>query len=155
MLLHREGGDAVPPRSTSGGGQGIAGGRKTFLYGSAIFGLAVISIVLFSHKGVYNIYRLGQERTRLERENARLAEENARLARTIDRLQNDPEMIQDLIRRELNYVKNNEVIIQLPDETGMRPVAGAAPPPPAKAPMNPAGPPLKSKKASSKPHNSP
>jgi cell division protein FtsB len=117
--------------------------------------VAVISIVLFSHKGLYNIYRLSQERTRLERENARLGEENARLARTIDRLQHDPEMIQDLIRRELNYVKKNEIIIQLPDETGKKPVAGEVPLPPAKAPINTAGSRSKGPKASAKPHSTP
>ncbi len=145
----------MPPESTSGGGPGIAGGRKTFLYGSVIFCLAVISIVLFSHQGLYNIYRLSQERTRLERENVRLAEENARLARTIDRLQNDPEMIQDLIRRELNYVKKNDIIIQLPDETGRKPVAGAVPPPPAKGRMGAAGAPLSAKRTSAAPHSTP
>ena len=84
---------------------------------------------------MYKIYRLKQERARLERENARLAEENLRLARTIDRLHHDPEMIQDLIRRELNFVKKNEIIVQLPPEQEKEPAAGALllpnPPPPA------------------------
>ncbi len=110
----------MPPESTSGGGPRITSRRKTFALCSAIFSLAVVFIVLFSHQGLYKIYRLRQERARLERENARLAEENNRLARTIDRLHHDPEMIQDLIRRELNFVKKNEIIIQFPGE-GRRP----------------------------------
>ena len=48
-------------------------------------------VLLFSHRGFYQIYRFRQERLQLEQENARLAAENARLARTIDRLQHDPE----------------------------------------------------------------
>jgi hypothetical protein len=49
-----------------------------------------------------------------------LAEESARLARTIDRLRRDPEFIQDLIRRDLNFVKKNEIIIQLPGAEGVK-----------------------------------
>ena len=150
----------MPPESTSGGGPRITGGRKTFLYGSAIFGLAVIFIVLFSHQGFYKIYRLRQERTRLERQNAELAEENARLARTIDRLQHDPEMIQDLIRRELNFVKKNEIILQLPREGVNQPVAGAVlSPARSPAPKEPSGPAgasrLKAKKTPGAPRKTP
>jgi cell division protein FtsB len=74
----------------------------------------LVFLVFFSHRGLFKIYHLRQERNRLELENRRLAEENNRLAKTIDRLHNDPQMIQDLIRRELNFVKKNEIIIQLP-----------------------------------------
>ncbi len=74
----------------------------------------LVFLVFFSHRGLFKIYRLRQDKNRLEVENRRLAEENNRLARTIDRLHNDPQLIQDLIRRELNFVKKNEIIIQLP-----------------------------------------
>ncbi len=69
----------------------------------------------------------GKERQALEQENSRLAAENARLARTIDRLQHDPEMIQDLIRRELNFVKKNEIIFQLPPDRQSNPAEAPAP----------------------------
>jgi cell division protein FtsB len=83
-------------------------------------GVITILVVLFSHRGLYQFYRFRHERQHLEQENARLAVENARLARTIDRLQHDPVLIQDLIRRELNFVKKNEIIFQFPPE---KPVA--------------------------------
>jgi len=76
----------------------------------------MVLVILFSHRGLYQIYRFRHERVRLEQENARLAVENARLARTIDRLQHDPVLIQDLIRQELNFVKKNEIIFQFPPE---------------------------------------
>jgi len=85
----------------------------------------LVFLVFFSHRGFFKIYRLRQERNRLEAENHRLTEENARLARTIDRLHNDPQMIQDLIRRELNFVKKNEIIIQLPTPEKDNPVKAA------------------------------
>ncbi|MDD2901988.1 MAG: septum formation initiator family protein [Syntrophales bacterium] len=93
--------------------------NRRFLMGVAAFvGLALAFLVVFSHQGLYRIYRLRQERQAVEQENARLMAENTRLARTIDRLQHDPEMIQDLIRRELNFVKKNEIIVQFPPKPG-------------------------------------
>jgi cell division protein FtsB len=98
-----------------------APGRKSharLLKGLALgLGFLLVFLVIFNQRGVYQVYNLRQEYMRLEQENARLAEENTRLARTISRLQNDPEMIQDLIRRELNYVKKNEIIVQLAPAT--------------------------------------
>lgn len=115
----------MPPESSAGGGPWITGRRTALVLGSLFSGLALLFLIFFGHQGLYKIYRLKQERARLEQENARLAEENTRLARTIDRLHHDPEMIQDLIRRELNFVKKNEIIVQLPPEQEKEPAAGA------------------------------
>jgi len=102
------------------------------------FGLVLAVLLFFSHRELYEIYRLRQEKTQLDAENHRLAEENLRLDRTLDRLHQDPEMIQDLIRRELNYVKKNEIIIQLPASEQRQPVKAAIIPErfPAKAQGN-------------------
>lgn len=113
---------------------------QKLLAGAALtLGVVLALGLLFSHRGLYQIYRFGQERIRLEQENARLAAENARLARTIDRLHHDPEMIQDLIRRELNFVKKNEIILQLPpggqDKTAPSPATAKAAPPAATSPQ--------------------
>jgi len=93
---------------------------RLLLGGALALAVALFMALIFSHRGPYQIYRFKAERQRLEQENARLAEENDRLARTIDRLQHDPEMIQDLIRRELNFVKKNEIIFQLPPNLGVK-----------------------------------
>jgi Septum formation initiator len=77
----------------------------------------MVLMILFSHRGIYNVYRFHHEWLRLDQENSRLATENDRLARTIDRLQHDPEYIQDRIRQELNFVKKNELIFQFPPES--------------------------------------
>ncbi|MBM4293704.1 MAG: septum formation initiator family protein [Deltaproteobacteria bacterium] len=94
---------------------------KLLLGGVLVLGMVVFLVLIFSSRGPYQIFRLNAERQRLEQENARLTAENERLARTIDRLQHDPEMIQDLIRRELNFVKKNEIIFQLPPNLGPKP----------------------------------
>ncbi|MGO9619811.1 MAG: FtsB family cell division protein [Desulfobaccales bacterium] len=97
-----------------------------------ILGGMILVMVFFSHRSLYQIYCSHQEQLRLDQENARLAEENARLARTIDRLQNDPAMIQDLIHRELNFVKKTEIIFQLPPGQSQH---SASPSPPAGGPL--------------------
>ncbi len=92
---------------------------------SLAVGLLLVVLILFSHREMYQVYHQKQEKSRLDAEIHRLSEENLRLARTIDRLHHDPEMIQDLIRRELNFVKKNEIIIQLPPSEKDQPVKAA------------------------------
>jgi cell division protein FtsB len=95
--------------------------------------LGVSLVFMCGYRGPLKMFLLRQERVHLEQENARLMAENARLARTIDRLQHDPEFIQGLIRQELNFVKKNEVIFQLPPDglhtkTGVQSAVTAAVP---------------------------
>jgi len=96
--------------------QRFGGGYKLLAGILLAMGVVLALVILFSHRGVYQNYRLRHERLRLEQENARLAAENARLARTIDRLHHDPVLIQDLIRKELNFVKKDEIIFQFPPD---------------------------------------
>lgn len=97
------------------------------LWGAALaLGLALFFVFL-NHQGLFDIYRFRKEKTHLDQEIAKLTAENDRLARTIDRLQHDPQMVQDLIRRELNFVKKNEIIFQLPPETGAAPLPPPVP----------------------------
>lgn len=110
-------GSAVAP----GGNSKARFSTKLVALVTLALGLVLVLLVFFSHRGLYQIYRLRQEKSNLSAENQRLAEENARLARTIDRLNHDPEMIQDLIRRELNFVKKNEIILQLPPQKEDKP----------------------------------
>jgi cell division protein FtsB len=101
--------------------QKVGGGHKLLMGVALTLALGLALLTMFSHRGLYQTYRLRNERLRLEQENSRLAAENERLARTIDRLHHDPVFIQDLIRKELNYVKKNDIIFQFPPEN---PVTG-------------------------------
>jgi cell division protein FtsB len=115
--MHRSlvGGDMTSP-SSSVETQKVGGGYKLWAGIALVMGVSMVLVILFSHRGIYNVYRFHHEWLRLDQENSRLATENDRLTRTIDRLQHDPEYIQDRIRQELNFVKNNELIFQFPPE---------------------------------------
>ena len=128
------GGDMTSPRA-SVDTQRFGGGYKLLAGIAVTMGVVMALVILLSHRGLYQIYLLRHERLRLDQENTRLAAENARLARTIDRLHHDPVLIQDLIRKELNFVKKDEIIFQFPPdkpETASKladPNNGKAPPP--------------------------
>jgi cell division protein FtsB len=134
MLRSLVGGDMTSP-SPSVETQKVGGGYKLLAGIALIMGVAMVLVILFSQHGFYNVFRFRQDWLRLEKENVRLAAENNRLTRSIDRLQHDPEYIQDRIRQELNFVKNNELIFQFPPEKpGTAPhltatLNGEAPPP--------------------------
>jgi len=115
--MHRSlvGGDMTSP-SPSVETPKVGGNYKLLAGIALIVGVSMVLVIMFSHRGFYNVFRFRQDWLRLEQENARLAKENDRLGRTIDRLQHDPEYIQDRIRQELNFVKKNELIFQFPPE---------------------------------------
>jgi cell division protein FtsB len=85
------------------------------------------SLLLFGNKGLFHLYKLRQEREQLAQTNVNLKDENERLVKIIDRLQNDQEFIEDTIRKELNFIKKNEVIYQLQPEVGSGPKVTKAP----------------------------
>jgi len=78
-----------------------------------LVGLGLAGTLVFGNKGLYHLYKLSQERDRLLRTNQTVKAENERLWKTIERLQHDQEMIEDMIRRELHYIKPDERIYHL------------------------------------------
>ena len=121
MLRSLVGGDMTSP-GPSVETPKVGGSYKLLVGIALIVGVSMVLVIMFSHRGFYNVLRFRQEWLRLEQDNVRLAAENDRLARTIDRLQHDPEYIQDRIRQELNFVKQNELIFQFPpDKPGTAP----------------------------------
>jgi cell division protein FtsB len=83
--------------------------------------------LLFGNKGLFHLFKIRQERERLLQTNLNLKDENERLVKIIDRLQHDQEFIEDTIRKELNFIKKNEVIYQLEPEVGSGPRVTQAP----------------------------
>jgi cell division protein FtsB len=74
-----------------------------------VFLALAMSYVCFTESGLYKLYRLQQEKTRLEEEIQNLREGNACMAEQTDLLKNDRETVERAIREKLRMV--------LPDDT--------------------------------------
>ncbi|WP_449244560.1 FtsB family cell division protein [Desulfobacca acetoxidans] len=132
-LPHAKRGSKSPVGGSNPSPMGKISGGRLYWVLLALLGLALGATLLFGNKGLYHLYQLRQERERLFQANLSLKDENERLVKTIDRLQNDREFIEDTIRKELNFIKKNEVIYQLAPEVGSGPKVTQAPalgPPP-------------------------
>jgi cell division protein FtsB len=111
-------------------------GGKMFWVVFLFLTLSISGWFIFGNKGLYHLYQLRQEREQLLQANLTLKDENDRLVKIIDRLQHDQEFIEDTIRKELHFVKKNELIYQLEPEVGSGPRVTQAPalgPPPSPA----------------------
>nr|NIQ93608.1 septum formation initiator family protein [Desulfuromonadales bacterium]NIS39941.1 septum formation initiator family protein [Desulfuromonadales bacterium] len=71
--------------------------------------IAMLALALFGEKGVLRAYKLSRERQLLEEELRHLQKDNEELRREIDLLRNDLEYLEDVARRELGLVKDDEL----------------------------------------------
>jgi len=76
---------------------------------------SMLLFILFSDKGLSDLFKLKSERDRLMNQNVQLKKENDTLYRTIERLRNDPEYIESVARKELGMIKKDEVILKPKD----------------------------------------
>ena len=81
----------------------------------SIAGLLLAALFLFtivSEHGLVDLNLLRQENNSLLDNNARLTRENLSLSVEIDRLENDPDYIEDVARRELGMIGKDELILK-------------------------------------------
>jgi cell division protein FtsB len=76
----------------------------------AMFGLMLV--ITFGDNGLLELSRMRVTLHTLVTDNERLVQENARTYRTIERLQKDPAMIEDVARRELGMIRDDERIFK-------------------------------------------
>ena len=77
---------------------------------TAMFGLMLV--VMFGDNGMVELRQLRRTHQVLVNENARLTQENTRMYGSIDRLQNDPDYIESIARRELGMIRPDELIFK-------------------------------------------
>lgn len=73
---------------------------------------ALFCFTIFSEHGLMDLNLLKQERDSLQENNEQLARENLSLSVEIDRLENDPDYIEDVARRELGMIRKDELILK-------------------------------------------
>jgi cell division protein FtsB len=73
---------------------------------------ALFFFIIVSEHGLADLIFLKQERSRLVEKNDRLTRENLSIGIEIDRLKYDPEYIENIARKELGMIGEDEVILK-------------------------------------------
>jgi cell division protein FtsB len=77
----------------------------------------LLLVVILGDKGWVELRRLQHTHQALIKGNTLLTQENSKMYDTIDRLQNDPEYIENIARRELGMIRSNELIFKFNSES--------------------------------------
>ncbi|MBI3625338.1 MAG: septum formation initiator family protein [Candidatus Rokubacteria bacterium] len=83
---------------------------------SAGLGLVTAGLLVFGGAGLVRVWQMKQEVLAIEREIRDLRAEADRLSRTVDRLREDPALIEQIAREELGMVKGGEKVLKFPTE---------------------------------------
>ncbi|MBW2094872.1 MAG: septum formation initiator family protein [Deltaproteobacteria bacterium] len=70
----------------------------------------------FGQHGFIHLYRVGKERQACEQRIKKLIEENQALFDEIQRLRTDSKYVEQVARKELGLIKENEIIYRFPEE---------------------------------------
>ena len=88
--------------------------RRT-LAASAL-GLVAAGLLVFGGAGLLRVWQMKQGVAALELEIRTLRAEADQLTRTVDRLREDPALIEQIAREELGMVKGGEKVLKFPQE---------------------------------------
>lgn len=89
--------------------------KRRVLAGAAL-GIVAAGLLVFGGAGAVGVWQLKQEMETLEREIRALRAEADRLNRVVDRLREDPALIEQIAREELGLVKGGEKVLKFPSE---------------------------------------
>ena len=81
---------------------------------SAALGLVTAGLLVFAGAGLVRVWQMKQGMQALELEIRNLRAEADRLTRTVDRLREDPALIEQIAREELGMVKGGEKVLKFP-----------------------------------------
>ena len=86
--------------------------QRILLSITAFLLVALFCFTIFSEHGLMDLNLLKQEQDSLQENNEQLTRENLALSVEIDRLENDPDYIEDVARRELGMIRKDELILK-------------------------------------------
>jgi cell division protein FtsB len=89
--------------------------KRRALAGVAI-GIVATGLLVFGGAGAVRVWQLRQEVGALEREIQVLRVEADRLNRTVDRLREDPALVEQIAREDLGMVRPGENVLKFPEE---------------------------------------
>lgn len=76
------------------------------------FGTIAALLLIFSMRGMYEIYRLKAEQQRLSGDIAVIKKENKKTENQIYELSNNKQYIAEMAREKLNMIKNGEIVFK-------------------------------------------
>lgn len=100
--------------------------RYLLLALSCALNLLLLWALLWSGTGYFTFKELEREYTALNERIASLNAQRLALDREIRLLQSDPRYLEQVIRKRLNFVKDNELLYVFPDEHSEKAGPGAA-----------------------------
>lgn len=92
--------------------------QKIFFVIGLVAMVCMVFLSLYGDGGFYDLRRLQDKGDRMVQENNRLEEENRRLLRQVNRLKTDPEYVEDMARKDLGMVGEDEMVFTFEDADG-------------------------------------
>ena len=92
--------------------------KKGYLLAALALLLVILGFSVFTDQGLLGLYRLRQEKARMEERLAQLETENARLRVEIERLKSDRAYLEKVAREELGLVNQDEMVFQFQSQPG-------------------------------------
>ncbi|MFH0725073.1 MAG: septum formation initiator family protein [Pseudomonadota bacterium] len=95
--------------------------KQVFLMVAAVAGIFSLSLlIVYGNNGLMDLVRLREEKGQLVEKNEAIRQENVSLYREIDRMNHDPDYIEEVARKELGVIGPGEVIIRMKDDRDKR-----------------------------------
>ncbi len=91
--------------------------QKILLSLSILIIFSLFLFIIFGDNGIVDLNLLKKETHRLIEKNAKITMDNLSLYRESDRLEHDPRYIEDVIRRELGLIGEDEVIFKVKNKS--------------------------------------
>lgn len=92
--------------------------QKILLSLSILIIFSLLLFIVFDDNGLVDLNVLKKEKNGLIEKNADITMDNLSLYREIDRLEHDSGYIEDVVRRELGLIGEDEVIFKLKNKDG-------------------------------------
>ena len=86
--------------------------QKMLVMTAAAAMLGLLLVIVFGDNGALELHRLRTRHQHLVQTNAALMKENLQMYRAIDRLQNDPNYVENVARHELGMIAADELIFK-------------------------------------------
>jgi len=80
----------------------------------AVLGMFSMSLlIIYGNNGLADLMRIREEKRQLVEKNEAIRQENVSLYREIDRMNHDPDYIEEVARKELGVISPEEIIIRM------------------------------------------